>query len=107
MTSEQYDPAISASKRALDIMFSEGRVARSLSHIAEDATLIAAREALVPLRKIHRPIAVKRWGLGGPEVVCSSCLLTIAHGERFNDLWPCRSARFLYTDSEIEEHKKL
>lgn len=46
------DPAVDAVERALDEMFGQGYVARSLNHIVRHAAELAAREALKPLRAV-------------------------------------------------------
>lgn len=58
----------------------------------------AAREALKPLRDLHRPFdpsAVRYATHGGNEIVCNHCL-----GPR---KWPCPTALYLYTTEELEQ----
>ncbi|UTN91516.1 hypothetical protein SEA_PERIWINKLE_62 [Gordonia phage Periwinkle] len=89
------DPAEGAAQRAWDS--TEGRPV-SVQRVA------AAREAMNPVRELHHPIREK-WGLGGEADVCAHCLLTDRNGRRFHDLWPCDTARLVYTTEEIHGGK--
>lgn len=63
-----------------------------------DSMETAAREALAPLRDLHRPFdpsAVRYATHGGNEIVCNHCL-----GPR---KWPCPTALYLYTTEELEQ----
>lgn len=87
------DPAVEAAERAwenngwpLPIGLSEG-------HLAIDA----AREALAPLRELHRPHdrakSIYR-ALNDPHtIVCNHCLGPIE--------WPCATARLIYRGDEL------
>lgn len=60
----------------------------------------AAREALAPIRELHRPHTEDGWE---DEPYCLTC----AHETRTSrDLsyqpWPCATARLAYTTSELE-----
>lgn len=90
------DPAIAAAQRAWD---SEGwgGPGRPLSEGLSEGSLAeaAAREALAPLRELHRP--VDSLGKTGAKV-CATCR------DLFGSLavWPCSSAPLLYSSSELE-----
>ncbi|WKW86345.1 hypothetical protein SEA_BUDSKI_68 [Gordonia phage Budski] len=98
------DPAEDAAQRALDVMFSEGRIARSLSVVAKDGALNGARQAAEPVRELHQ-----KWKnhavcgndecpCGKPEYVCSCQLV------REDDMlaWDqCPTARVVYTSDEL------
>lgn len=78
------DPAVEASQRA----YQQGK------HDPYGATmLLAAREALKPIRELHRP--VKAHGTG--QRVCHCCW------DAFGDYasWPCATAKFVYNSDEL------
>ncbi|WP_182349516.1 hypothetical protein [Tomitella gaofuii] len=72
------DPVIEAAQRALDTDWLE----------AEDIAEAAAREALAPLKDIHRPVPVAQ----GPNC-CDHC----------GDVWPCETGYHIYTDKELAD----
>lgn len=79
------DPVIDAAQRAL-----AGHARRDKSR--QEAMEAAAREALQPVREMHRPYATNdpRSPYG---VVCNHCL-----GPK---QWPCPTARLVYSDEEL------
>ncbi|WIC40274.1 hypothetical protein SEA_HOLLIDAY_79 [Gordonia phage Holliday] len=89
------DPAIAAAQRAWDARY-VGRLVSTVESAAHDGlgalAIAAAREALAPLRELHRPFTV-RTNDDESWVECHSCV-----GQE----WPCQSARLLYSSSELE-----
>ncbi|WVX88133.1 hypothetical protein SEA_LITNINMCQUEEN_77 [Gordonia phage LitninMcQueen] len=89
------DPAIAAAQRAWDARY-EGRMVSAVDSAAHNGvgalTIAAAREALAPLRELHKPIAM--CGV----IVCIHC--RTATGASAS--WPCSSAALLYSSSELE-----
>lgn len=90
------DPAIEAAQRAwaanetldgIDYNPGEGGL------WAPDAMESAAREALKPIRDLHRPF-ITNDPRSPHDVVCNHCL-----GPK---VWPCSTARFAYTTEELE-----
>lgn len=79
------DPVVEAAKRACG-QFSDGThlYPRSLG-------VIAAREALKPIRELHRKFD------RGNEVVCHEC--RSGHGDFVG--WPCESALLVYSSEEL------
>lgn len=83
------DPAVEAAQRAWDAGF---------PGYPRDAGLIAAaREALAPLRELHRPFDRRTSIYPIPNdphtVVCNHCLGPID--------WPCATARLIYREDEL------
>ena len=55
---------------------------------------VAAREALKPLRELHRPLDRPiSWGNTQTERVCHHCLGPVK--------WPCATARLVYSSEEL------
>lgn len=88
------DPAVDAAQRAWDQRYPGGSVSLAASAYNDGLGTLAlnvAREALKPLRQIHRPSRVvtadgRRWS------ECMHC---------YESTWPCDSARLIYADSEL------
>ncbi|QSL99826.1 hypothetical protein SEA_ODAY_82 [Gordonia phage ODay] len=82
------DPAIAAAQRAAGLRW---------THLAFDAIDMrrAAREALLPLRELHRP--VDSLGKTG-EKVCATC--RDLRGSLAD--WPTATDQLLYSSSELE-----
>ncbi|QGJ87607.1 hypothetical protein SEA_FAITH5X5_53 [Gordonia phage Faith5x5] len=105
-------------------MFYEGRIARALNNQVKDGALNGAREALAPLRNLHRPTYryLHATGAcihdehdtfevangdhvcrnctdddGGPQKVCAECL----DEEGSNIDWPCATARLIYPEDDL------
>lgn len=76
------DPAVEAAQRALP-MFA--------SNTPHQSMIDAAREALAPLRELHRN--VDEWG----EPVCAYCM---GHDGWHLD-WPCDTARLIYPSEDL------
>lgn len=71
------------------------RVAQQVTHqIYYHHMLDAAREALKPLRELHRPLDRPiSWGNTQTERVCHHCLGPVK--------WPCLTARLVYSSEEL------
>ena len=77
------DPAVEAAKRVgktLPYGFS--------SKLYPSDLLLAAREALAPLRELHKQ-ATDEYGC--PWLICSDC----------DHNWPCPTAKLIYSDEEL------
>ncbi|UUG69920.1 hypothetical protein SEA_MORKIE_59 [Gordonia phage Morkie] len=87
------DPAEIAADKALDAVADDKRMFLDDWDVLTDTAIAAAREALEPLREIHKPRTrhIEAWGA---ETKCGSCLV----------FWPCPSARLLYSDAELAAH---
>lgn len=111
------DPAVEAARRALVTIRGHGN-----STLCE---IEAAREALKPIRELHRPTDTYLWATtacernghettndtatgddvcltctsddGGPQVVCADCF----DNDGSNIDWPCSTARLVYSESEL------
>ena len=81
------DPAIEAARRAWAVRGDESGEVTRLS-------VDAAREALAPIRDLHRPF-VTNDPRSPHDVVCNHCL-----GPK---VWPCATARLAYTTEELEQ----
>lgn len=79
------DPAVEAAERAWDSR--EPGVLKIGVHMEA-----AARQALAPLRKLHRPV---RFGAG--RKVCHHCWTS----DGDYALWPCVTAPFIYREDEL------
>lgn len=75
------DPAVEAANRAW------------MGHthpLAQDIAEQGAREALAPLRELHKEIV---WYPGqSDKTICSECKL----------FWPCATAKLIYPDDELD-----
>ncbi|QDH92344.1 hypothetical protein SEA_SPOOKY_78 [Gordonia phage Spooky] len=81
------DPAIAAAMRAMLTVESP---------TVRDTAIAAAREALAPLRKLHR----KR--RAGGETYCAECCHIIGDGyELTYQSWPCATAKLIYPEDEL------
>ena len=87
------DPAEAAAQRVLDELFEQGLIARALHRPTESVALAAAREALAPLRELHRPYEPPGTSRSPYDVVCNHCL-----GPR---KWPCATAKLIYPSEEL------
>ena len=92
------DPAEDAAQRALDRLFSEGRIARALNNQVKDGALQGAREALEPLKQLHRKVTKDVWwhrDPGSPTTyaACSGCPVDVH--------WPCATAKLVYPAEEL------
>ena len=82
-----HDPAVEAARRA-NLAYAP-RNAQPLEQM-----VAAAREALAPIRDLHRPFDRPiRWGSGVTEQVCNHC-----HGPV---PWPCTTAVHVYREDEL------
>lgn len=84
------DPAVEAAECA----------AATAEYTGRGLVIAAAREALAPIRELHRPHTEGGWE---DEPYCLTC----AHETRTSrDLsyqpWPCATARLVYTTEELE-----
>lgn len=84
------DPAGEAARRAWE---SEGWPVDELVEERKDYWLAvaAAREALAPLRKLHRMVSKRNGWSGHYEDICIHC----------QDLWPCDTAKLVYPNEEL------
>lgn len=112
------DPAVEAARRAFD----NWRFARPAKS-AEVTTVTAAREALAPIRELHRcvPIYVHADECEDPEHddyietwtgeyvcpecppvgwTCAECAEVASYADDLPE-WPCDTARRCYTDEEL------
>ena len=84
------DPAMAAAMRAMK--------QRADNRIAQGA--IAAREALAPIRELHKPHRELEWDGEWSDPHCRTC----AH-EQWGDLshqpWPCDTAKLAYSSEEL------
>lgn len=80
------DPAVEAAQRAVWQMTSGAQSSVDVRVAAR----VAAREALKPIREVHRPT-----GWGGECVVCFD-------SEGRGRQWPCDTAKLIYTTEELE-----
>ncbi|KLO31900.1 hypothetical protein ABW16_01845 [Mycolicibacter heraklionensis] len=76
------DPAVEAARRAW-----KGRQIPMPPDL-----IVAAREALTPIRELHRPFTRDYLG-GDGRTVCDHCLGPVD--------WPCLTARFAYASEEL------
>jgi len=85
------DPAVEAAQRAWAV----NRGAPAFDPVTNGYWLtIAAREALKPLRDLHRPFdRPVHWGAQETEKVCNHCLGPVK--------WPCTTAVYVYSESEL------
>lgn len=79
------NPAVAAANRV-----HEANLGRLIGH---DTVVAAAREALAPIRELHKPVLRYRTGLmeDGFYTSCDHC-----DGD-----WPCDTARLIYTSEEL------
>lgn len=81
------DPAVEAAQRAWDAITHDAMMS------PRAVTESAAREALEPIRDLHRPF-MRNYPGEASRIVCNHCL-----GPRD---WPCTTARYAYTAEELE-----
>lgn len=75
------DPAVEAAQRAWE---------KNKIHSFTVQRVNAAREALAPLRELHKEIV---WYPGqSDKTICSECKL----------FWPCATAKLIYPDDELD-----
>lgn len=89
------DPAIAAAQRAWDARY-VGRLVSVVESAAHDGlgalAIAAAREALAPLRELHKP------SFDGDEPYCATCCHTLLDDYELSyQVWPCDTARLLYS----------
>lgn len=81
------DPAIKAAQRV--------ELPRQVEH-HRVAAVQGAREALKPIRELHKPGPISRlstaWMVGG-TAECTTCRRD----------WPCSTARLIYTTEELDQ----
>lgn len=83
------DPAADAAQRAMgECIAACGDPGEQLGAVLNDLSRAAAREALLPLRELHRPVDGDP---GGYMKVCQHC----------DTAWPCEDALSLYTTEEL------
>jgi hypothetical protein len=93
------DPAIEAAQRAWEQRYPNGSVSLAASAYRDGlgAFVVAgAREALQPIRELHRPF-VTNDPRSPHDVVCNHCL-----GPK---QWPCTTALYAYTTEELMGHE--
>lgn len=86
-----FDPAVAAAQRAMP------QSSRDLGYYPSRDSIRAAREALAPLRELHRPVCefsgrTCTYGTSCPMNVCPTCA---------DDNWPCDTARLIYDEEEL------
>lgn len=90
-----YDPAVEAAETVLSSVKGFGEVGK----VGEALVLASAREALAPIRDIHRPFDRRTMEFANKSdpytIVCNHCLGPI--------MWPCATAARVYTDQEITD----
>lgn len=84
------DPAIEAAQRAWDSPYWHTYTACSEGSLA----VAAAREALKPIRELHRPFTRDYPG-GDGRTVCNHCLGPVN--------WPCTTAIYSYASDEVSQ----
>lgn len=86
------DPAIEAARRA-DFK------TPSYQEYEYGDLIAAAREALKPIRELHKPVPCC------PGDACDMLLCSTCHDPHSRNLpmrWPCPTARLIYTTTELE-----
>ena len=85
------DPAVQAAQRAFARIEND-----ELTYAPERAKdmIAAAREALAPIREMHRPFQRVDYPGADGRTVCNHCLGPTD--------WPCLTARLCYTTDELE-----
>lgn len=88
------DPAIEAAKRSAPEAFGTRGELNSPNSVRGALAVTAAREALKPIRELHRRLdrATLKYTLDD-RVVCSHCLGPVD--------WPCATGRLIYSESEL------
>ncbi|BBY78911.1 hypothetical protein H7I53_18135 [Mycolicibacterium pulveris] len=94
------DPAVEAAQRQLAAQF--GHDWSSMKLIVPTALRVrteVAREALKPIRELHKPI----WGNCG-HMCCSGeeCRMRTRVCGHDYDEWPCDTAKLVYTTEELD-----
>ena len=82
---EHRDPAVEAAERVRRRYLAGPGKPWSTQAVAEDA----AREALAPIRELHKPTS--NGTPRHPEPYCVGCA----------DEWPCQTAKLIYSSSEV------
>lgn len=101
------DPAAEAARRTMEKQF--GRVWANPSYHMTVRTA-AAREALVPLRELHRSVRHPKFEDWSDEdfntlpahlraPVCAECIHPVSGT---NTTWPCATARLVYSEEELD-----
>ena len=91
------DPAVEAARRA----WAGSTVAPYPESIyATQLMESAAREALTPIRELHKPTVA--YGFAGEvdDTYCESCAKEV-YGDLMYQQWPCATARLVYTTEEL------
>lgn len=101
------DPAVEAARRRRRrALVYRGVPDEEIAAGCEGATgdeIAAAREALAPVREIHRPVVKHFHGLLGARTVCEHCYHPAAFGVA--GLWPCDTALTCYTTEELSDEQ--
>lgn len=87
------DPAILAAQRAID---GPHGVAAARDEHAAPLAVDAAREALAPIRDLHKPSANHCDAHANDSACCAECI-------ECGQLWPCDTARLIYTSEELNQ----
>lgn len=91
------DPAEEAARRAFAYWRSMG-----MKKSADVTTVTAAREALAPLRELHKPWREYHHDGMLAGASCKTC----AHDDSFGlvwQQWPCATAKLIYSDEELND----
>ena len=86
------DPVIEAAQKAWAERYPNGSVSLSASAYQDGLGVIviaAAREALKPIRELHRRVHSFVYRTDG---MCEEC----------DNVWPCETAELIYTTEELE-----
>ncbi|ABE67550.1 hypothetical protein PBI_PMC_49 [Mycobacterium phage PMC] len=83
------DPAVEAAARAWEWY----PVPKDIPLVVRSVPLAAAREALKPIRHKHRPVAY---------VNRQTCCVTCFDENGKPHLWPCETAKLIYTSEELQ-----
>ena len=95
------DPAKDAADRAWDATKTTGVIP---DENPWEQSIAAAREALKPIRALHRPMTDdelrETWPgmVGGDRVLCVAC----SDDDRYTELRDCATAQLVYTTTELE-----
>ncbi|MDL9938707.1 hypothetical protein QSJ18_18325 [Gordonia sp. ABSL1-1] len=91
------DPAREAARRAWAV----GGADHDFEHATEaDLMIDAAREALAPIRDLHKPVTEDGWA---DEPSCRTCAHeTWTSRDLSYQPWPCATARLIYSAEELE-----
>jgi len=99
------DPAVEAAQRVNEeATYSYAVEVDGITHeyALKRVARAAAREALVPLRELHRPMDEDEGrGPHWPREYCAACT---HEDDGVWMAWPCATARLIYSSAELEGH---